>query len=47
MIYYNGAWIKHDLGFYWWNNKPYYTLEHAKYAVDNAWSALQNSLRKI
>ncbi len=36
MIFYNGAWIKNDLGFYWWNEKRFYTLEQAKLAYNEA-----------
>ena len=45
MIYYRGAWIKKDLGYYWWNSRRYLNLMQAKAAVDNAYYYLKQSIK--
>ena len=45
-MYYRCAFIKLSMNLWWWNDRPYDTLELAKLAVDNAWAALEKSIKK-
>ena len=42
----NGALIIFTRGKFWWNNKPYDTIQEARKAVDESILAIKNSIWK-